>query len=138
MADENKALADQQKDEKTSILRIRENQHMSITNEFMAAIKEYQRVQLDFKTKHRESMIRQVKIAMKDVDDEKAEEIIDSNEFNEETFLAAQIMKSETTSKAMFAEIKETRDDLLKLETSMNELAEVSLLFFQNILTVDD
>lgn len=126
LGDENKTLSGQEGEKKSSILRIRENQYMAVTNDFMAAIKEYQRVQSEFKEQHRQTMIRQVKIAMKDVNDEKAEEIVDSGEFNEENFLAAQVMKSvESTSKSALAEIKETKADLLKLEESMNELAEV-------------
>lgn len=129
MSDENmhQAKKEAKGEFKSAELRIRENQAMTITNEFMVAIKEYQRIQTNFKEKHREDLKRQVKISVKNISDEEAENMLDSENFSEETFYANQLMNTTaaSTAKAVYAELKETRDDLLKLEASMNELAEV-------------
>lgn len=96
----------------------------------MEATRNFQRVNAEYKERHRNNLARQIRIANRDATDEEIDAIIEDPNFSEANFFAKRLMYASSaaqTAQSMYDEIKETRDDLLKLETDMNELSSVSV-----------
>lgn len=94
----------------------------------MRSARDFQRVNVEYKERHRDNLARQIRIANKDATEEEIEKMIENPNFSEATFFATQLMNTSAashTARSMYNEIKETRDDLLKLETDMTELYNV-------------
>jgi t-SNARE complex subunit (syntaxin) len=118
----------------SSELRIRENQHAALTEEFFAVMFRYNEVQTAHKEQHKENLARLVKVAVGDeMDEEEIKEKIEKGQIQLETVFSQRLDAADAhTIKATYNQIKETHDDLVKLEESMEELHEM----FQDMHTL--
>lgn len=125
MGEDNKKLNSEKKN--SSEVRIRQNQHASLTEEFFSAMTVYNDVQVDHKESYKSNLVRLVKVAVGDEMSEKEiKEKVDKGEIQLETVFSQRLDAADGhTIKATYNQIKETHDDLVRLEESMEELHEM-------------
>lgn len=111
----------------TAEYRIRENQHLDLTNRFRTALEKYNRCNTEFYEKEENNLKRQIKVVDPSLSDDKVEEMIQQKDFDISSFMDKVFLSSSTKStiSAVYQSAKETRDDLLALEDSMEELLQL-------------
>uniref|UniRef100_A0A7S1KQT0 t-SNARE coiled-coil homology domain-containing protein n=1 Tax=Percolomonas cosmopolitus TaxID=63605 RepID=A0A7S1KQT0_9EUKA len=104
--------------------RMRENQQMALNQEFTRLLEKFNRVNATFREMEEGNLKRQIKVVDPDLPDEKVEQMLEDKEFDISKYMDKILLGSsaKSTVTAMYMSAKETRDDLLELETSMEEL----------------
>lgn len=125
MGDENKKLHAEKPN--CSEVRIRQNQHASLAEDFFSAMTVYNDVQVAHKEQSKENLIRLVKVAVGDEMSEKEiKQKVESGEIQLENVFSKRLDVADGyTIQATYSQIKETHDDLARLEESMEELHEM-------------
>jgi len=119
---ENKELSSKDKGQEPAKIRIRQNMHSTLTKKFLELMSQYQEVQTKFKNKYRERVERQYLIVKPDATADEIDQIMESGEA--QAIFARQILDLERHAKAKdaLAYIENRHKDILKLESSINEL----------------
>jgi t-SNARE complex subunit (syntaxin) len=129
MADKNKKVRSDPEVADGAELRMREAQHQSLTDELFKAMELYNETQGDFKEKFQNHLIRQMTVVAGDqMSQEEIREAVESGKVQETmVFNKNMLSKSMTghTIKATFDDIQSTHQDLMNLESSMDELQDV-------------
>jgi t-SNARE complex subunit (syntaxin) len=128
MSEQNKQL----KSEKGNVpeVRIRENQHAALSEQFFEVMTTYNEVQLEHKEAYKENLVRLVKVAVGDqMSEGEIKHRVDHGEIQVEKVFAQRLDAADAqTVKVTYNQVKETFGDLVKLEHSMEELHEVSII----------
>jgi len=114
-----------------AVIRIREQQHVQITREFMDVMQEYQDVQEEYKDNYQSRMKRSILVANPDVSDEQVQAMLENPNFQPtDVFKADMLAETDKhTLDTMYAEVAETHKDILKLEVSLRELHQLFVDF---------
>lgn len=107
--------------------RMRVSQFRMLQKSFQESCQEYAKVQSEYKSKQEETLKRHIRIVNSNATDEEVEKMLsDPNVELSQLFSQAIIGSSALhTRDAIYNRVKETRDDLLRLEDGMNELVEL-------------
>ena len=103
--------------------RIRTNMHGSLTRKFVELMADYQDLQTRYKTKYRERMERQYRIINPTATKEEVQVVVE----NPQADLFSQQIAGQTAVRNALADIQDRHKDLLRLETSINELHQLFL-----------
>jgi len=109
--------------------RMRENQQASLTQSFMNVLQRYNTIQAECKSKYKNDLMRNLRNVYSDEDktDEELNEMIESGQIQEGNLYGKVLLKKsqQNTMNSIFNEVKETHEDLKRLELSMSELQEM-------------
>jgi len=109
--------------EGTTESRIRTNMHGSLTRKFVDLMSEYQDLQNKYKAKYRERVQRQYRIVKPDATQEEIQQTIDDPQSD----LFSQQIAGHAAARNALADIQDRHKDILRLETSINELHQLFL-----------
>ncbi|KAL9646909.1 hypothetical protein ABK040_013768 [Willaertia magna] len=103
--------------------RMRENQQSTLTQEFFTVVQRFNGIQAACKSTYEEDLKRNLSYMY---EEDEVEQIMESG-VDMDTIYSKFLLKKSTdnTVKAKYQEIKETHEDLKKLEMSMNELQDM-------------
>ncbi|KAK9764581.1 hypothetical protein K7432_007782 [Basidiobolus ranarum] len=118
-------------------VQIRRNKYQALQEKFVEAIKNYQVVEHESRTRYRERMERQYRIVKPDASEEEISNVLDADGGNQ--LFAQALMSSSRSSEAreVLKEVQSRHDDIKKIEKSIAELAR---LFgeMQTLITLQD
>jgi len=100
--------------------RIRKSMQQTLNKKFVDLMTEYQTAQQDYRTKYKERIERQYKIAKPEASTQEIAEVL---EYGGENIFGDQILSvSHSAAKNALLDIQERHKDILKIEKSINEL----------------
>ncbi|KAK9765926.1 hypothetical protein K7432_005366 [Basidiobolus ranarum] len=118
-------------------VQIRRNKYQALQEKFVEAIKSYQKVEYESRSRYRERMERQYRIVKPDASEEEIDKVLDEDGGNQ--LFAQALMSSSRSSDArdVLREVQSRHDDIKKIEKSIVELAR---LFeeMQTLITLQD
>ncbi|KAG2385448.1 hypothetical protein C9374_003263 [Naegleria lovaniensis] len=124
MAQTNKKL-----EEFSAERRMRENQQASLTQSFFSVVQRYNGIQAACKARYKDDLLRNLRniYSEEEKSDEELNEMIETGQIQEGNLYGKYLLKNsaQNTIKATYSEIKETHEDLKRLELSMNELQDM-------------
>lgn len=112
-----------QADEKSTEIRMKKTQQAAASRKFINVMTKYNSIQSDFRDMCKEKMKRQMEIMGNEVDDERLEEILTSGEAV--PVFTGDIVLDTQKSKQVLDDIQSRKNDILALEKSIKELAEL-------------
>ncbi len=115
---------------KGSESRVRKAKQSAIAKSFMKVAESYQTVQTKYKKEYRKRVERELKIARPDASPQDIERALDARSGG----VFAQQMLSSASQQRILTEVKGRHEEILKLESSINELVD---LFQEMQLLID-
>ncbi|KAK9711712.1 hypothetical protein K7432_007639 [Basidiobolus ranarum] len=117
--------------------QIRRNKYQALQEKFIEAIKKYQTVEYESRSRYRERVERQYRIVKPDASEEEIDNVLDEDGGNQ--LFAQALMSTSKSSEAreVLREVQSRHDDIKKIEKSIVELAR---LFeeMQTLITLQD
>eukprot|EP01027_Heterolobosea_sp_BB2_P016060 GEZU01022915.1.p1 GENE.GEZU01022915.1~~GEZU01022915.1.p1 ORF type:complete len:247 (+),score=86.97 GEZU01022915.1:96-836(+) len=119
----------------SSELRIRQNQSLALTKQFMETAQKYQQEHIDSKRRYQETIARQMRIVNPNATQEEIDDAIYSGRA-EQVFAERMLMSGsdKATAQTLYTEVQERQENIHKIEASMMELQQ---LFIDMAVLVD-
>jgi len=118
MEDDNKEFS--KKNKNSAETRIRQSMQQTLSKKFVDLMTEYQSAQQEYKSKYKERVERQFKIAKPDATQEEISQAMDSG--TNDVFAQAILSASQAAAKNALLDIQERHKEIIKIEKSINEL----------------
>ncbi|KAL0060628.1 hypothetical protein AAF712_012571 [Marasmius tenuissimus] len=119
--------------------QIRKQQTALVKSKFVEAIQNYQTIEQQYRTKYKQRMERQFKIVKPDASPEEVRAVVNDEAASGQIFQQAVLDSNRYgDSRSAYREVRERQQDLKRIEQTLADLAQLSMMFMSTLVAEQD